>query len=135
MLHGWCLCYAVPASPQMQDGPCTWQPMQVDRPAGEKQRIERSYNFIDVCGWFAARCDLILLLFDPHKLDISDEFKQVLAMWQSYIVLLQLDGHGPLVQGILGPASSRHTQLPSGAWRWCRPLCLPSAEGCPTCVL
>ena len=52
----------------------------VDTPgvlSGEKQRIERTYNFIDVCGWFAARCDLILLLFDPHKLDISDEFKQV----------------------------------------------------------
>ena len=45
--------------------------------SGEKQRIERTYNFIDVCAWFAARCDLILLLFDPHKLDISDEFKQV----------------------------------------------------------
>ena len=67
----------------VQAGPCTWQPMQTHRPAGEKQRIERSYNFIDVCGWFAARCDLILLLFDPHKLDISDEFKQVLAMWWS----------------------------------------------------
>ena len=54
----------------------------VDTPgvlSGEKQRIERTYNFIDVCGWFAARCDLILLLFDPHKLDISDEFKQVQA--------------------------------------------------------
>lgn len=54
----------------------------VDTPgvlSGEKQRIERTYNFIDVCGWFAARCDLILLLFDPHKLDISDEFKQVCA--------------------------------------------------------
>ena len=38
--------------------------------SGEKQRIERTYNFIDVCGWFAARCDLILLLFDPHKLDV-----------------------------------------------------------------
>ena len=30
-----------------------------------------------VCSWFAARCDLILLLFDPYKLDISDEFKSV----------------------------------------------------------
>ena len=52
----------------------------VDTPgvlSGEKQRIERTYNFIDVCGWFATRCDLILLLFDPHKLDISDEFKHV----------------------------------------------------------
>lgn len=52
----------------------------VDTPgvlSGEKQRIERTYNFLDVCGWFASRCDLILLLFDPHKLDISDEMKQV----------------------------------------------------------
>ncbi len=32
-----------------------------------------------VCSWFAARCDLILLLFDPYKLDISDEFKSVRA--------------------------------------------------------
>lgn len=56
----------------------------VDTPgvlSGEKQRIERTYNFIDVCGWFAARCDLILLLFDPHKLDISDEFKQVCNLY------------------------------------------------------
>lgn len=56
----------------------------VDTPgvlSGEKQRIERTYNFLDVCGWFAARCDLILLLFDPHKLDISDEMKQV--CWQA----------------------------------------------------
>lgn len=45
--------------------------------SGEKQRIERTYDFIQVCGWFAARCDLILLLFDPYKLDISDEFKEV----------------------------------------------------------
>ena len=52
----------------------------VDTPgvlSGEKQRIERNYNFQDVCEWFAARCDLILLLFDPYKLDISDEFKKV----------------------------------------------------------
>lgn len=45
--------------------------------SGEKQRIERAYNFIEICEWFAARCDLILLLFDPYKLDISDEFRAV----------------------------------------------------------
>ena len=39
--------------------------------------MQRTYDFIEVCGWFAARCDLILLLFDPAKLDISDEMKQV----------------------------------------------------------
>ena len=62
----------------------------VDTPgvlSGEKQRIERTYNFIDVCGWFAARCDLILLLFDPHKLDISDEFKQVRTICPTIPVL------------------------------------------------
>jgi hypothetical protein len=47
--------------------------------SGEKQRVERAYDFIQVCGWFAARCDLILLLFDPYKLDISDEFKAVIS--------------------------------------------------------
>ncbi len=98
--------------------------------SGEKQRIERNYNFVEIAQWFAARwaagregvgqagapegdwgtrkspspmshpqpltaaarpvrsvsplphstrCDLIFLLFDPHKLDISDEFKQVIT--------------------------------------------------------
>lgn len=64
----------------------------VDTPgvlSGEKQRIERTYNFLDVCGWFAARCDLILLLFDPHKLDISDEMKQVESMCRLHYMLSQ----------------------------------------------
>eukprot|EP00158_Paraphelidium_tribonemae_P004524 Partr_v1_DN26803_c0_g1_i4_m40275 putative EH-domain containing len=46
--------------------------------SGEKQRIGRAYDFIEVCEWFAERADLILLLFDAHKLDISDEFKSVI---------------------------------------------------------
>lgn len=47
--------------------------------SGEKQRTQRSYDFTGVTSWFAAKCDLILLLFDPHKLDISDEFKRVIG--------------------------------------------------------
>lgn len=35
--------------------------------------------WLQVCQWFASRADLILLLFDPHKLDISDELKEVIA--------------------------------------------------------
>ena len=43
--------------------------------SGEKQRIGRSYDFPGVIEWFAQRADMIVLVFDAHKLDISDEFK------------------------------------------------------------
>jgi GTPase SAR1 family protein len=46
--------------------------------SGEKQRVDRGYDFTKVVAWFAARADLILLLFDAHKLDISDEFRDAI---------------------------------------------------------
>ena len=46
--------------------------------SGEKQRIGRSYDFVEVVRWFAERADMIVLVFDAHKLDISDEFKNTI---------------------------------------------------------
>lgn len=43
--------------------------------SGEKQRINRSYDFAEVIHYLADRADRILILFDAHKLDISDEMK------------------------------------------------------------
>ncbi|EFJ29216.1 hypothetical protein SELMODRAFT_92582 [Selaginella moellendorffii] len=76
----------------------------VDTPgvlSGEKQRTQRSYDFTGVTEWFAAKCDLILLLFDPHKLDISDEFKRVIG---------SLRGHDDKIRVVLNKADQVDTQ-------------------------
>lgn len=59
----------------------------VDTPgilSGAKQRFERNYNYVEVTEWFANRADLILLLFDPYKLDISDEFKAIIQLLKGH---------------------------------------------------
>lgn len=76
----------------------------VDTPgvlSGEKQRTQRAYDFTGVTSWFAAKCDLILLLFDPHKLDISDEFKRVIS---------SLRGHDDKIRVVLNKADQVDTQ-------------------------
>lgn len=76
----------------------------VDTPgvlSGEKQRTQRSYDFTGVIKWFAEKCDLILLLFDPHKLDISDEFKRVIS---------SLRGQDDKIRVVLNKADQVDTQ-------------------------
>ena len=65
--------------------------------SGEKQRVSRGYDFAKVSKWFAERSDLILLLFDAHKLDISDEFKGVME---------ELQPHEDKVRCVLNKADS-----------------------------
>ena len=47
--------------------------------SGLKQR-NRNYDYEAVMKWFAERADLIVIMFDAHKLDISDEMKQVIEL-------------------------------------------------------
>ena len=59
--------------------------------SGEKQTTERGYDFVEVLEWFAGRVDLVLLLFDAHKLDISDELRraiQALSRWDEKIRII-----------------------------------------------
>jgi len=52
--------------------------------SGEKQRVDRGYDFVGVLRWFAERVDRIILLFDANKLDISDEFRRSIEAIHGY---------------------------------------------------
>jgi len=58
----------------------------VDTPgvlSGEKQRLKRGYDFEEVVTWFADHAAMIILFFDAHKLDVSDELKRCVAVLAS----------------------------------------------------
>lgn len=69
--------------------------------SGEKQRLGRNYDFTRIFEWFAGRADMILLLFDAHKLDISDEFREAIDL---------LKGNDEKVRVLLNKADSISTQ-------------------------
>jgi len=76
----------------------------VDTPgilSGEKQRIGREYEFAKIVEWFAYKVDRILLLFDAHKLDISDELRMALDC---------IKGHDDKVRVILNKADQVSNQ-------------------------
>jgi GTP-binding protein EngB required for normal cell division len=92
--------------------------------AGEKQRLNRGYEFESVCSWFADRVDSILVLFDVSKLDISDEFRRV---------ILSLKGNTQKVHIILNKADRVNTpQLMRvyGALMWSLGKVLDTPETC-----
>jgi GTPase SAR1 family protein len=47
--------------------------------SGQKQK-SRNYDYESVLKWFAERSDLIIVMFDAHKLDISDELKRAMEL-------------------------------------------------------
>ncbi|KAL7425890.1 hypothetical protein ACHAXH_000252 [Discostella pseudostelligera] len=76
----------------------------VDTPgilSGQKQSIGRNYDYEQVMRWFAERADLIIIMFDAHKLDISDELKRVIEL---------LKPHQDEVRVLLNKADSVSTQ-------------------------
>jgi len=87
----------------------------VDTPgvlSGEKQRLGRSYDFPLIVEWFAERANVILLLFDAFKLDISDEFKSIMG---------SLKGHEDKMRIVLNKAdaiSAQQLQRVYGALMW-----------------
>ena len=75
----------------------------VDTPgilAGKKQTDDRQYSFEAVVQWFAPRVDMILLMFDAHKVDISDEFRSVIQSLEGFddkvrVVMSRADSLNP----------------------------------------
>ena len=76
----------------------------VDTPgilSGAKQSVGRNYDYDAVMKWFAERADLIIIMFDTSKLDISDELKRVIEMMKP---------HADKVRVVLNKADSVSTQ-------------------------
>uniref|UniRef100_A0A0M3IE34 Dynamin-type G domain-containing protein n=1 Tax=Ascaris lumbricoides TaxID=6252 RepID=A0A0M3IE34_ASCLU len=79
---------------------------------GDKQVAARGYDFSKIIKFLSNKVDLIFLLFDANKLDISDEYKQVIEI---------LDGCDDKIRIVLNKADSvrpRELVRVRGALMW-----------------
>ncbi|KAF5935020.1 hypothetical protein HYC85_026149 [Camellia sinensis] len=75
--------------------------VQADMPFSGLTTFGTSFQSKFECSQMPHPCDLILLLFDPHKLDISDEFKRVIS---------SLRGHDDEIRVVLNKSDQVDTQ-------------------------
>ncbi|CEM32347.1 unnamed protein product [Vitrella brassicaformis CCMP3155] len=89
--------------------------------SGNKQ-TSRGYDFEGVIKWFGDQSDLILLIFDAHKLDISDEFRRCIQA---------LRGNDTKIRILLNKADMVNTQQLMrvyGALMWSLGKVIPTPE-------
>uniref|UniRef100_A0A7S3YW24 Dynamin-type G domain-containing protein n=2 Tax=Lotharella globosa TaxID=91324 RepID=A0A7S3YW24_9EUKA len=91
-------CVEIPNSPILENVTIIDSPGVL---SGEKQRLERGYDFSGLVKHWAERSERILLLFDAHKLDISDELKEAIQ---------SLKGNEDKIRCILNKADRVGTQ-------------------------
>ncbi|KFM76594.1 Sarcalumenin, partial [Stegodyphus mimosarum] len=66
-----------------------------------RKQQERGYPFGNICRWFIDRSDLIILVFDPAKLDVGTELEQLFK---------QMKGSEAKVRIVLNKADSVTSQ-------------------------
>ncbi|MBN3313024.1 EHD2 protein, partial [Atractosteus spatula] len=76
-LNSECVCVYI-HTPLLESLSCTSEP---HGSAGQyiRKNVGGGYDFPAVLRWFAERVDRIILLFDAHKLEISDEFSEAIG--------------------------------------------------------
>jgi EH domain-containing protein 1 len=80
--------------------------------AGAKQSTGRAYDYQAVLDWFVERADMIILLFDVQKMDISDELGEAIR---------RLQPHSDKIRVVLNKSDSiphQHLMNVYGALLW-----------------